>query len=190
MTMTATAPRTASERQVNYLDSLTDQVGAQYVRNLLAERYSVTSVSALTVSQASELIGLLKTEAAAVKAAVRGAQAERRVVQEAVAVVAPLTPGAYQRDDQTIMVYPARSGEHLLAKSLHASTDEETGRITTWSTYLGSAARFVTAEMRMTEAQAAAWGHKVGVCCCCGRLLSNPESVELGIGPICRGKYF
>lgn len=29
----------------------------------------------------------------------------------------------------------------------------------------------------------------VGSCCCCGRLLTNPESVRLGIGPICGGRW-
>lgn len=33
-------------------------------------------------------------------------------------------------------------------------------------------------------------GHRFGVCCLCGRELSNPESVELGIGPICRERAF
>lgn len=28
----------------------------------------------------------------------------------------------------------------------------------------------------------------VGRCCSCGRELTNPESIELGIGPECRGK--
>lgn len=29
----------------------------------------------------------------------------------------------------------------------------------------------------------------VGNCCCCGALLTNPESVRLGIGPICGGRW-
>ncbi|WNL50825.1 hypothetical protein RPALISO_238 [Ruegeria phage RpAliso] len=33
-------------------------------------------------------------------------------------------------------------------------------------------------------------GHATGNCCMCGRPLSNAESVELGIGPICRGRAF
>lgn len=37
-----------------------------------------------------------------------------------------------------------------------------------------------------TEAVKYGLGH--GVCSVCGRALSNPESIELGIGPICRGK--
>lgn len=33
-------------------------------------------------------------------------------------------------------------------------------------------------------------GKETGTCCCCGRTLTNPLSVELGIGPICRGGWF
>lgn len=36
---------------------------------------------------------------------------------------------------------------------------------------------------------AKAYGAKTGSCSCCGRELTNGESVELGIGPICRDKY-
>lgn len=32
-------------------------------------------------------------------------------------------------------------------------------------------------------------GRRTGTCSCCGRLLTNPESVELGIGPICREQW-
>lgn len=37
---------------------------------------------------------------------------------------------------------------------------------------------------------AIAYGRKTGTCSCCGRTLTNAESIELGIGPICRDKYF
>ena len=36
---------------------------------------------------------------------------------------------------------------------------------------------------------AKAYGLKVGECSCCGRELTNKESIELGIGPICRDKF-
>lgn len=38
--------------------------------------------------------------------------------------------------------------------------------------------------------EAIRFGKQFGICSCCGRELSNPESVELGIGPICRSKFF
>ena len=33
------------------------------------------------------------------------------------------------------------------------------------------------------------YGRETGSCSCCGRDLTNPQSIELGIGPICREKY-
>lgn len=38
--------------------------------------------------------------------------------------------------------------------------------------------------------QAQLYGKETGVCCCCGAELTNKESIELGIGPICRSKWF
>lgn len=36
---------------------------------------------------------------------------------------------------------------------------------------------------------AEAHGHLTGACSCCGRELTNPESVQRGIGPVCAAKY-
>lgn len=33
------------------------------------------------------------------------------------------------------------------------------------------------------------YGQQTGSCCCCGRELTNQESIELGIGPICMEKW-
>ena len=33
------------------------------------------------------------------------------------------------------------------------------------------------------------YGRETGSCSCCGRDLTNPESIRLGIGPICREKF-
>ena len=38
-------------------------------------------------------------------------------------------------------------------------------------------------------AAAVAYGKRYGACSCCAKPLTNPLSVELGIGPICRAKY-
>lgn len=40
------------------------------------------------------------------------------------------------------------------------------------------------------EEAAVAFGKKFGSCSCCGRTLTNELSIELGIGPICRSKFF
>lgn len=38
------------------------------------------------------------------------------------------------------------------------------------------------------KAAAADYGHQIGQCSVCNRQLTNPESIALGIGPICLGK--
>jgi hypothetical protein len=40
------------------------------------------------------------------------------------------------------------------------------------------------------DAAARQYGLRFGVCSCCGRTLTNKESRELGIGPVCRSKWF
>lgn len=39
------------------------------------------------------------------------------------------------------------------------------------------------------DGEARAYGLRTGKCSCCGLTLTNKLSIELGIGPICRGKY-
>lgn len=36
---------------------------------------------------------------------------------------------------------------------------------------------------------AIAYGKQTGICACCARELTDPESIERGIGPICESKY-
>lgn len=40
------------------------------------------------------------------------------------------------------------------------------------------------------EGEARLYGQRTGVCSACGRELTNEESIKLGIGPICREKWF
>lgn len=42
---------------------------------------------------------------------------------------------------------------------------------------------------KLTTEQAKEFGDLYGVCCCCGRALTDEESIRLGVGPICRKKY-
>lgn len=41
---------------------------------------------------------------------------------------------------------------------------------------------------KLTQEEAAAFGKTHGFCVCCGRLLTDPESVAAGIGPVCAKK--
>lgn len=49
--------------------------------------------------------------------------------------------------------------------------------------------RRIVAAAADPKAAAIAYGKKFGSCCICGRELSNPASVELGIGPICASRF-
>ncbi len=40
------------------------------------------------------------------------------------------------------------------------------------------------------EVSAIAYGQRYGNCSVCDRTLTNPLSIELGIGPVCRGRFF
>lgn len=49
-------------------------------------------------------------------------------------------------------------------------------------------ARIIAAAMD-PEAAAKAYGRRTGTCSMCGRPLTNGESIDLGIGPICAGRF-
>jgi hypothetical protein len=100
------------------------------------------------------------------------------------------------KDEFTIVVYEAVA-HSVNAGSLYVkSTDGEyMGKITNGKFLHG---RDCTPEQRASIiemfkdslASAVAYGNLTGTCSCCGRELSNEESVRLGIGPICRSKFF
>lgn len=48
----------------------------------------------------------------------------------------------------------------------------------------------IVAACSRPEQAAIAYGQRFGNCSICDRLLTNALSIELGIGPICRGKFF
>lgn len=50
-------------------------------------------------------------------------------------------------------------------------------------------AELLTAVAKDPTGQARLFGQKTGICCCCGRELTDPISVEAGIGPICAEKW-
>lgn len=47
----------------------------------------------------------------------------------------------------------------------------------------------LTADELLSVDEVRAFGLRTGMCAICGRTLTDPESVQKGIGPICEGKY-
>jgi hypothetical protein len=98
---------------------------------------------------------------------------------------AKLEPGIYKRDDAIYKVQAALHGSnHLYAKRLVVPEGGGKGRFE----YEKGAISRLQPEDRLSLADAKAFGAIYGVCCVCGALLTNEDSIEAGIGPICAGK--
>lgn len=169
------APRPATAKQIGYIDNLAAQAPGPYAD--LLDQFGVATSTDLTCGQASQLLDHLIPAA---REARRAEHAERRLMQETAAAVEGLSVGMYWRDGVPIKVTPSRTSGVLVAKRLNDDGS--------WD-YLGAASRFVRAQHRMTMEQAADYGHTTGVCCCCGRDLTNPDSIAAGIGPVCASKF-
>lgn len=55
--------------------------------------------------------------------------------------------------------------------------------------YVSGGMRKLSPATLMSKDDAAAFGRLYGFCGCCGRRLTNEESIEAGIGPVCAGKW-
>lgn len=102
-------------------------------------------------------------------------------------------------DDQVYVISQAQAyGANAGALYVKQGTGEE-------ATYMGKIkdGRFVRVSACSAETEAVilaacddpehssvAYGKRFGICSCCGRVLTNALSIELGIGPICREKFF
>jgi Family of unknown function (DUF6011) len=66
----------------------------------------------------------------------------------------------------------------------------EAGKFTRFNSCSDEQLTRILAAAADPEAAAKAYGLRFSSCSCCGLELTNPLSIELGIGPICRAKWF
>lgn len=85
--------------------------------------------------------------------------------------------GFYLHGKTVYKVVPSQNGR-LYAKVLDGSSFR----------YAPGAMTFLKPEERMTREMAEQYGKTTGQCAICGRVLTNEESIERGIGPICAEK--
>jgi len=91
--------------------------------------------------------------------------------------VSTLSVGMYRTPDGEIYrVQASRETGRLYAKHLDLINGFE---------YEAGAIFKITASDRMTLEQAKLFGVETGFCCVCGILLTDPKSVQAGIGPVC-----
>lgn len=138
-----------------------------YARTLLRDR-------ALTDTDRATYTALLDdpaTDRATMSDIITALKARPRTTRNSFALPA----GMYVLDGTPVRVQKSRESDRVYAKAL---VDGE-------FVYQAGLVARVTADMRMTQEQAAAYGRETGICACCGRELTLPESVARGVGPIC-----
>lgn len=98
-----------------------------------------------------------------------------------------LDPGIYKTpDDHLIRVYLGQNSGRMLAKMVVVGGDSF------WFQYMGVAKKCVpegSRRLTVEEVGSATLALDSTICLVCGRRLDDPESVQRGIGPICRQNY-
>lgn len=109
---------------------------------------------------------------------------QHRTIQ---AAMAPITDGMYRKDGIIYKVQAAVHGSgNLYAKQLVKDDYSRSG----WRfEYVAGAVRKLLLADKMTLEQAKEFGALYGTCCVCGRTLTDETSIEMGIGPICAGRF-
>lgn len=92
--------------------------------------------------------------------------------------------GYYSLDGDYYVVVANKAGTRTYAKRLTLGETED-GKVKPRWEYAPGVERNLRGAEPMTKAEAAAIGHAHGFCVKCCRPLTDPASVEAGIGPIC-----
>ena len=163
--MTTTTFRPSTARQQAFLDKL---LGEKSVEVETLEAIALQRVEGMSTRQASGWIDYLLAQPR------RAASATSATVTE---------DGMYQTPEGVIFkVQIAKQGSgNLYAKRLDTDTLS--------FVYAPGALRDLTPAMKMSLEAAQAFGRLYGVCCQCGRDLTDEDSIAAGIGPVCAGKF-
>lgn len=95
------------------------------------------------------------------------------------------TPGYYiVSDDEVYVVVENKAKTHTYAKRLTQTGTRDGRTMFTWAYAAGAGHRLAESQPLTVEA-AAALGHLHGTCIIYRRALTDPASVERGIGPVC-----
>ena len=176
----------ATEKQIAFIEKLMTKIGQK------AE--GIDSVEARGALSASEMIrkhlagnSLSKRQASAlIDTLIRTSEMNFGTpavpVTRPVRVEAPL--GIYRVDETIYCVRKARQSERVYAYQL-ITTEGENPR---WDYVAGKVFDLKVENMISLEV-AQQYGRQTGICCICGRFLTDAESVTKGIGPVCERKY-
>ena len=145
-----------------------------FVTKLLAEKNLAMIAELALAIQDSLESGLTKQGASAAIDALLPLPRKPLMNEDGAAV----SEGYFYVEGLIYKVQAAKSSGNLYAKVFSESGYE----------YAPGAMRLMASAQRLTLEQAAEAGVKTGRCVVCARLLTDPESVAAGIGPICAGR--
>lgn len=143
-----------------------------------------------SVSMASDLIGKALAAKNAMQASLNAKKAATASTANLAAVKASGTKydkvgeGMYKFEGDIYKVQEAKYGSgRCYAKKLTQCGDK-------WRfEYAQGAIAQLKNEHKLTIEEAKTFGKLYGVCCACGRILTDETSIEMGIGPICAEKF-
>lgn len=109
----------------------------------------------------------------------------------AVKPVAPLEDGVYKVGDTIYKVKHSQNDRQWAYRLTIVNEPTKGGHVVATFKYAGRPqSKGIKAEHLLTYEDAKAFGALYGICCCCGRLLTNELSIALGIGPVCGDRQF
>lgn len=165
-----------------------------FIRNLLAERQGNAAAESIREGlNEARVTGLLCTRTAS--AAIESLLRIPKATGTAAAPAVKLEDGVYKRPTgEIVRVYHTIHGSNqqvgkLLVVTPTGDVDEDGEPVFTASFEYGgkSALRGLTADMRMTEAEAKEFGRMYHLCCRCSTPLTRDESNHVGYGQTCAG---
>lgn len=189
-TRTKPAP---TERQIAFLQKLLDERPS--VRDgLYFDTMSASAAAVVAPHDRKWVSGLIDSLLSTKPEVGAKAEAERAFVAHTERADAPVEVGMYRRDGDIFKVQKSKSSGRLYAKRLVQIGGKrltEPGEVVQFEFQYESGAIFrLSAADKLSLEEAQQFGIQYGVCCVCSATLKDAQSVELGIGPVCRRRYW
>lgn len=105
-----------------------------------------------------------------------------------VQVVAETPEGVHYFGDRVYKVQRSEFGR-LYAKVLEVEVDGDLTSRASWQYVGGDPLRNLTDDTLLSFEDAVRFGQLYGACAVCGRLLTDEDSIQRGIGPVCAKRY-
>ena len=187
----ATVP--ATDKQLAFIKTLLAERGTAHVdAQIIANRVANGKLGKMQASKAIDfLLKLPKLSKAqtAVQAEVAAAGA---VIEVTIGLfdTMPHLPADTFASGRYLLIGKTAKGSYV-AKKMFKSYSTQSGYSWRKTYYLTAKTAIEQGKYaKLTQEQVGALGKKFAVCMCCSATLSDPASVEAGIGPVCMKKFF